>query len=467
MLSTKSTQKHNFLKNTLKIFQIGSISLVLLISNFSTITNAQSANSTLTIDKQLELVKSKQGTEDNLKDQKIELEKKLDQSDKNEIELRGNQIELESQIIAIKKILSEKPSDEILKAKTTELQTSEKSLVEVKLALEKLLQERDSGKNLLAQITQKLQVQQTEVKEQLGSLKNQFSDSLVKFLPPFLFIIGLWIALNQFKYFIRTKTKIGGRLRGNLELYLTLAVIGISFAIIYYGFIENITWFWTSVGLIGTALAFTLQDFVASFFGWLYIRSADIYRTGDELVFTLEGKKYSGKVTSIGLFRTYMRARLGEGFDSEMFTGRLIHFPNSTILKHTIDNNSKNNKIVWHHVEFTLTFESDLKIAKKSLQDICNQIFQESLDNHKVFLNRNPERASEYKPQIFCNIKTDGPSFTIWFACATGYYRQILDRYSTLTLEAFERNDLHLAYPTYRWIGNPSEVDQSTKIDQN
>ena len=467
MLYKKPIQKYNLFGLTLKIAQIGAISLIILISSFSTITNAQSANSTLTIDKQLELVKSKQGTEDSLKDQKIELEKKLDQSDKNEIELRKNQIELESQIVTIKKIIAENPAGEILKNKSQELENSQKNLLDAKLALEKLLLERESGKDLLAQITQKLQAQQTEVKQQLGSLKNQFSDSLIKFLPPLLFIIALWVGLNQFKYFIRTRTKIGGRLRGNLELYLTLMVIGISFGIFYYAFIENITWFWTTVGLVGTALAFTLQDFVASFFGWLYIRSADIYRTGDELIFTLEGKKYSGKVTSIGLFRTYMRARLGEGFDSEMFTGRLIHFPNSTILKHTIDNNTKNNKIVWHSVEFTLTFESDLKTAKESLKNVCEQIFQESLDNHKIFLNRNPERASEYKPQIFCNIKTDGPAFTIWFACATGYYRQILDRYSSLTLETFEKNNLHFAYPTHRWIGSPNLVDQSKKIDQN
>jgi small-conductance mechanosensitive channel len=212
--------------------------------------------------------------------------------------------------------------------------------------------------------------------------------------------------------------------------------------------------FFTALGFISTALVFALQDFVASFFGYLHIRVNNLYGMGDEItVHTIHGAKYSGKVMRVGIFRTFIKIRKGDGtLNTEMLIGRNVSFPNHLVLKDAVDNSTKVNRIVWHTTMAVITFESDFEVAKESVEQVTEEFFEYMLNKKDKFLDNHPNRKNIYKPKIYIDIGDDGVRFTVWFACNIGFYREAVDWFSISLLKRFQDNDVHLAYKTVRHI---------------
>jgi small-conductance mechanosensitive channel len=218
------------------------------------------------------------------------------------------------------------------------------------------------------------------------------------------------------------------------------------------GFADNVGSFFTGIGLISTALVFTLQDFVASFFGWLHIKVGHLYATNDDITLHTNTSKYSGKVIHIGIFRTVIKVRRGDdGFDSEQPTGRTVSFPNHLVLKDSVDNSTLNNKILWHSINYTVVMESDAVFVKSLIKQVCEKQFQYSLDHNQI-QDYSQNKKHIYKPKIYLDIAPEGKRFTIWFACNIGFYRDAVNGYSFDILEVFDRYNVQLAYPTQRLI---------------
>ena len=267
-----------------------------------------------------------------------------------------------------------------------------------------------------------------------------------------LLITIYWIVLNRIRKSLKNWIPINQRLRLATDLTITISTIFLSFFTIIVTFSDHLGGFFTILGLISTALVFTLQDFVASFFGWFQIKLGNLYMTGDEITLHTGTTKYTGKVVHTGIFRTLLRIRRGdETMDKEQFTGKVVSFPNHLVLKDGLDNSTKTNRVLWHHFSTTITFESDHQLARSLLQSIVDNQFQYSLDHDQVS-NRLQAKKLVYKPKIYLDISSEGSRFTIWFACNIDFYREIVDSYSSEILDQFKLNDIVLAYPTQRIV---------------
>jgi small-conductance mechanosensitive channel len=266
-----------------------------------------------------------------------------------------------------------------------------------------------------------------------------------------ILLVGLyWIILNRLRKSLKTWIPNNHRVRIITDLVITISTIFLSFLTITFAFADNLSAFFTFLGLISTALIFTLQDFVASLFGWFQIKMANLYMTGDEITLHTGTTKYTGKVVHTGIFRTLLKIRRGDdSMNTEQFTGKVVSFPNHLVLKDGLDNSTKTNRVLWHHYSVTTTFESDVHLSKSILQSIIDKQFQYSLDHDQVS-NRSQAKKLLYKPKIYLDISTEGNRFTIWFACNIEFYREIIDSYSYEILDQFAMNEIKIAYPTQR-----------------
>jgi small-conductance mechanosensitive channel len=237
-----------------------------------------------------------------------------------------------------------------------------------------------------------------------------------------------------------------------------LFTVFISFVTLAVAFVDNLNSFFAGLGIISTALVFTLQDFVASFFGWLHLRVNHLYGMSDGITVNSNGTKYNGKVLKIGIFRTYLQLRLADDSkDSEMFVGRIMSFPNHLVLKGAVDNSTRNNPIIWHTVSWTITFESDYTIAKEVLKQVCERQFDYMIENTHKFLDTNPNRKNLYKPKQYSHVADDGITLTIWFACNIGSYRETLQLFTDDILLSFRHNNIEFAYKTIRYLSPKEE----------
>jgi small-conductance mechanosensitive channel len=268
-----------------------------------------------------------------------------------------------------------------------------------------------------------------------------------------ILLVGLyWLVLNRLRKSLKHWIPNNHRVRIITDLVITIGTIFLSFLTITFAFADNLSAFFTFLGLISTALIFTLQDFVASLFGWFQIKMANLYMTGDEITLHTGTTKYTGKVVHTGIFRTLLKIRRGDdSMDKEQFTGKVVSFPNHLVLKDGLDNSTKTNRVLWHRFAVTTTFESDVHLAKSILQTIIDKQFKYSLDHDQVS-NRLQAKKLVYKPKIYLDISSDGNRFTIWFACNIEFYREIIDSYSFEILDQFALNDIKLAYPTQRIV---------------
>jgi small-conductance mechanosensitive channel len=268
-----------------------------------------------------------------------------------------------------------------------------------------------------------------------------------------ILLVGLyWLILNRLRKSLKTWIPNNHRVRIITDLAITISTIFLSFLTITFAFADNLSAFFTFLGLISTALIFTLQDFVASLFGWFQIKMANLYMTGDEITLHTGTTKYTGKVVHTGIFRTLLKIRRGDdSMNSEQFTGKVVSFPNHLVLKDGLDNSTRTNRVLWHHYSLTTTFESEVSLTKSILQSIVDKQFQYSLDHDQVS-NRSQAKKLVYKPKIYLDISAEGHRFTIWFACNIEFYREIVDSYSYEILDQFKLNDVKLAYPTQRIV---------------
>ena len=266
-------------------------------------------------------------------------------------------------------------------------------------------------------------------------------------------IIGLyWFLLDKTRKSLKTYFP-QVRMRIIIDVAITLFTLLLSFLTVSFAFADNLGAFFTGLGLVSTALVFTLQDFVASFFGWLHIRINHLYGMNDEIIVHTSSTKYSGKVVKVGIFRTYLKIRLGtDSPNTEMMTGRIASFPNHLVLKDAIDNSTRENKIVWHTTSVITTFESNLDLTKKVMEELCDEIFEYTIKNSHHLLDSHPDKKNVYKPKLYMEIDDNGVKFTIWFACNIGYYRELLDKYSYGILTTLHKNNIQLAYKTSRHI---------------
>jgi small-conductance mechanosensitive channel len=117
-----------------------------------------------------------------------------------------------------------------------------------------------------------------------------------------------------------------------------------------------------AIGVIGAGVAVALQDIVASIAGAFSISFSKLYAVGDRV----QIGDTRGDVIDIGLLRTTLM-ETGNWVSRDLYNGRLVRIPNSTVLKASVFNYSQGFRFVWDEITVVLSVTSDCQLAGEML----------------------------------------------------------------------------------------------------
>src|SRR6202161_2412346 len=123
-----------------------------------------------------------------------------------------------------------------------------------------------------------------------------------------------------------------------------------------------------AIGVVGAGVAVALQDVLASIAGAFSIGFSKLYTVGDRV----QIGDTRGDVIDIGLLRTTLM-ETGNWVSKDLYNGRLVRIPNSTVLKGTVFNYSQGFQFIWDEIKVQFTNTSDCSFAREMLLRVAKE----------------------------------------------------------------------------------------------
>lgn len=207
----------------------------------------------------------------------------------------------------------------------------------------------------------------------------------------------------------------------------------------------------TYIGLTSAGLAIALHETLANIAGWFFIISKKPFVIGDRV----QIGDTKGDVIDIRVFQ-FTLAEVGNWVDAEQSTGRVVHIPNSQVIKEKTANYHSGFRYIWNEIPVLVTFESDWRKTRKILEDIAKEKIEHCSSSAERELHR---AASQYMvyfnkltPAVYLSAKDSGVLFTIRYIVDPRQRRGTEQVLWEAILEEFEKHpDIDLAYPTTRF----------------
>ena len=212
--------------------------------------------------------------------------------------------------------------------------------------------------------------------------------------------------------------------------------------------LESIT---TFLGLASAGLAIAMHDTVANIAGWAFIISRKPFKVGDRI----QINETAGDVIDIR-FLQFSVVEIGNWVDSDQSTGRIIHIPNSKVLRDPLANYQIGFEYIWNEIPVLITFESNWKKAKQLLTDIVNKHAEHLSQNAQKQIRQAAERYfihySALTPIVYTSVRESGVLLTIRYMVDPRQRRSTEQQIWESVLDAFNAApDISLAYPTTRF----------------
>lgn len=207
----------------------------------------------------------------------------------------------------------------------------------------------------------------------------------------------------------------------------------------------------TYIGLTSAGLAIALHETLANIAGWFFIISKKPFVIGDRV----QIGDTKGDVIDIRVFQ-FTLAEVGNWVDAEQSTGRVVHIPNSQVIKEKTANYHSGFRYIWNEIPVLVTFESDWRKTRKILEDIAKEKIEHCSSSAEREIHR---AASQYMvyfnkltPAVYLSAKDSGVLFTIRYIVDPRQRRGTEQILWEAILEEFEKHpDIDLAYPTTRF----------------
>lgn len=157
-----------------------------------------------------------------------------------------------------------------------------------------------------------------------------------------------------------------------LRLTAWLLIVFVAVTILFQNWYTAVV----SVGLISLILGFALQTPVTSFIGWIYILVREPYRVGDRIKIGTA----SGDVIDVSYLDTTLWEFGGDYLSTDHPTGRVIKFPNSSVLSTPVYNYTwPLFPYIWNEIKFHIAYDSDLEFVAATMQEITEQEVGEAM----------------------------------------------------------------------------------------
>ncbi|AIZ42209.1 mechanosensitive ion channel family protein [Cellulophaga baltica] len=221
---------------------------------------------------------------------------------------------------------------------------------------------------------------------------------------------------------IRYKAQKGVEIIGYVLIAL---LILISFTV------KNLEDYTIIIGLFTAGITFTLQELILSIAGSFYIFFVRVYKPGDRI--EINGIK--GDVIDIdSIYTTLME--MGEWVSSDNYSGRIVKISNAFVFKGPIKNYSMDFPFVWDELNILITYESDLELAKKIVQEQAELLLADYTEKSTAKWEEMVERYyiedSKLAPSIAINLTDNWVAINLRYI--TDYKRRRATKHELLEL---------------------------------
>jgi small-conductance mechanosensitive channel len=124
-----------------------------------------------------------------------------------------------------------------------------------------------------------------------------------------------------------------------------------------------------AVGVATAAVAFSLQQVIASVAGWVDISFGRFYQVGDRV----ELSGVVGDVINIGFLQTTL-FELGQWVKGDQHNGRIVRIANSLVFQAPVFNYSADFPFLWDEITVPVKYGSDRRLAREILQRVTDEI---------------------------------------------------------------------------------------------
>ncbi len=223
--------------------------------------------------------------------------------------------------------------------------------------------------------------------------------------------------------------------------------------------IRGITSLTTFLGLASAGIAVAMHDTIANLAGWFFIIWRKPFKVGDRV----EIGEIAGDVIDIRIFQ-FSVIEIGNWVDADQSTGRIVHVPNSKVLREPLANSHIGFEYIWHEIPVLITFESDWRKAKNLLVKIASEDIERLSTGAQEQIRRAARKYLIFygalTPIVYTTVKDSGVLLTIRYLVDPRQRRSTEQKIWEAVLDAFSKEkDIDLAYPTtrlYRWEPAPS-----------
>jgi len=241
------------------------------------------------------------------------------------------------------------------------------------------------------------------------------------------------------------------------------AGLAIALVMAFY-LIDDLSALATSLGLVSAAIVISIQDLLASFFGWFAIMLGRKFTVGDRL--EIDGVR--GDVLDIQILRTTL-VEVNNWLGVDQPTGRVLFIPNNFIFKSKVFNFSHGHPYIWGKIEVTTTFNtptaSAMALFSKVLEEETRDEFAAARRAAAEMERRYGVEDADYRPKIYTRIGDSGVIFSLIYVChyrASSSTRNRINRRLIAELETHKH--IQLAYNTLQVLATPTQADAPSAV---
>jgi small-conductance mechanosensitive channel len=189
-------------------------------------------------------------------------------------------------------------------------------------------------------------------------------------------VVGILIIHATFRVLERTLPRRFGHADARYKVRKFIAFSGYIATLLFLAilFEDRLGRLSFAIGLIGAGVAVALQDVLASIAGAFSIGFSKLYSVGDRV----QIGETRGDVIDIGLLRTTMM-ETGSWVSKDLYNGRIVLIPNSTVLKASVFNYSQGFRFIWDEIKVALTIASDSVFAREMLLEVAKAAIGDDL----------------------------------------------------------------------------------------
>jgi small-conductance mechanosensitive channel len=189
-------------------------------------------------------------------------------------------------------------------------------------------------------------------------------------------VVGIVLIYAAFRILEQTLPRRFGRADARYKVRKFVAFAGYISIILFLGllFEDRLGRLTFAIGVVGAGVAVALQDVLASIAGAFSIGFSKLYTVGDRV----QIGDTRGDVIDIGLLRTTLM-ETGNWVSKDLYNGRLVRIPNSTVLKGSVFNYSQGFHFIWDEIKVLFTITSDCQLAREMLLRVAKESIGEYL----------------------------------------------------------------------------------------